>query len=112
MQGWLTYEHGYAGVQGAAKQGGVSGTQVQQDQDVSLGLCQVQLSEVHQSGTLNDHELDEQQGVVVTHRLQGQVAFCALHSRQRSWERGRKGETGGEKVRQGGGQRGRKAIDT
>lgn len=90
----MTYEHRHAGVQGLAKQGGVGGTHVQQEQDVRLGRSQVQLGQVHQARPLNEHELDEQQGVVVTHRLQGQVGFCALQGRGcKSW--GRKQGVGG-----------------
>lgn len=68
-------------MQGMAKQGGVGGAHVQQDPQVPLGLGQVQLGEVHQDSALNDQELDEQQAVVMTHCLQGQVCFCGLQGR-------------------------------
>ena len=66
----LTYQHAEVEMQGLSKQPRVAGAQIQQHPDVALSLEQLQLSEVHQGGPLNDHKLDEEQRVEVADCLQ------------------------------------------
>ena len=67
----LTYEHVEAAEEGFAQQGGVGGAQRQQDSQVPLSLDQVHLGEVHNGSSLNDKELDVEQGIMVAHCLKG-----------------------------------------
>lgn len=74
----LTYEHVEAAEKGLAQQSRVVGAQVQQHAQVPLSMLQLHLSHVHHGSSLNDEELDEQQAVVLAHRLKGKLTLFTL----------------------------------